>query len=748
MRKRIVALAIVFLAAHLPFLPPTLEDIDSINFALGVRDFDVAKHQPHPPGYPVFIALGKLSTPVMRAAGVPDAAPRGLAVWSAISGAALVPLLFAFFQALDGDRRRAFWACVLAAASPLFWFTALRPLSDTTGLAGSVAAQALIVSVLTGRGAPRALIGGALVAGIAIGCRSQSFLLTLPLLGLAIVAPRTTVRWPARLAAVAAFALGVLVWAIPLIAASGGPAAYADALGTQAGEDFSGVVMLWNMRTARVALDAMISTFLWPWGGVAAGAVAIAIASLGAARSAWRMPRTLAILLVAFVPYAIFHLLFHEVVTVRYALPLVVPVAYLSVVALDALPRRATPAVVSAAAAAALVLTLPAAVRYARDGSPAFAALRAASSSAPAPVDESPDPPRQQVVAYHAVARRAAQWLAGTFDRPVLTTRHGREWLTLEELWRETPGSTVWFVADPRRTDLALFDPTARSLERRYRWGFVEPPFVGGARPGDSDLYRMRPPGWMLDRGWALTPEVAGISARDGWGPHRRPSVAWIRTRTGPALLMLGGRNLATTTAPPARISLAIAGRPLIDFDAPPGFFFQVVPLPAAALAGSRAYLPLEVTSRAADGSAAEVPLGLEQFDLQSPGIPMIGAEGGWHEPEYNPRGALSWRWASERATLWVRPIGRDVTLTVSGESPLRYFDAAPAVTVTVAGATVARFSPSDDFTQAIVLPAAALASADGRVVIESDKWFAPGDRDGSADRRHLALRIYAYGVR
>ncbi len=34
-------LAGLFLALHLPFLPPSLEDLDSINFALGIRDFDV-----------------------------------------------------------------------------------------------------------------------------------------------------------------------------------------------------------------------------------------------------------------------------------------------------------------------------------------------------------------------------------------------------------------------------------------------------------------------------------------------------------------------------------------------------------------------------------------------------------------------------------------------------------------------------------------------------------------------------------
>ncbi|HEX6976304.1 MAG TPA: hypothetical protein VF147_17980, partial [Vicinamibacterales bacterium] len=280
-----------------------------------------------------------------------------------------------------------------------------------------------------------------------------------------------------------------------------------------------------------------------------------------------------------------------------------------------------------------------------------------------------------------------------------------------------------------------------------YRWKFAEPPFVGGARPGPADLYRLDPPGWMLERGWAITPEVAGVTARDGWGPHVRPSVAWVRARGDETLLMLGGRNLGAAGDPASRITVALGGRAIHEFVAAPGFFFQLVPLPGGTFAGT-GYLPLDVTAHAADLSARSVPVSLEQFDLQGAGTPMAGVESGWQEPEYNPLTYLSWRWTTERATLWVRPIGRDVTLTISGESPLKYYDAAPNVTVTVAGTSVARFSPSADFSQEIVLPAAALAAADGRVVIESDKWFVPGDRDGSADKRHLALRIYSFAVR
>ena len=281
-----------------------------------------------------------------------------------------------------------------------------------------------------------------------------------------------------------------------------------------------------------------------------------------------------------------------------------------------------------------------------------------------------------------------------------------------------------------------------------YRWGFVEPPFVGGTRPGDTDLYALTPPGWMLDRGWSLTAEVAGTTEKDGLGPHRTATVAWIRTRLDEATLMIGGRHLGAPDDPAVRISLSLNGPPLDTFEVRPGFFFRLVALPPGSLAGGVGYIPLEVKSDAADGSNRVIPVDLEQFNLQSPGTPMMGLEEGWQEPEYDPRTARSWRWAAEKATVWVRPVGRDVTLTLSGESPLRYFDAAPAVTVSVGGREIARFTPSADFTQQIVLPAAALAAAEGHVVIASDKFFVPAERARSSDKRHLALRIYSYAVR
>src|SRR5215210_2454764 len=159
---------------------------------------------------------------------------------------------------------------------------------------------------------------------------------------------------------------------------------------------------------------------------------------------------------------------------------------------------------------------------------------------------------------------------------------------------------------------------------------------------------------------------------------------------------MIGGRHLGAAGDPGVRLVLSLNGGALKTFELAPGFFFELLPVPAGALVSADAYLPLEVKSKPL-AHGPEQPVALEQFDLQSAGIPMVGALEGWQEPEYDARTARAWRWATERSTLWVRPIGRDVTLEIDGESPLRYYNTAPVITVTAGGRQIARFSPSSD---------------------------------------------------
>lgn len=121
----------------------------------------------------------------------------------------------------------------------------------------------------------------------------------------------------------------------------------------------------------------------------------------------------------------------------------------------------------------------------------------------------------------------------------------------------------------------------------------------------------------------------------------------------------------------------------------------------------------------------------------------MMGYLDGWQEPEYDPVSGSTWRWMSSRARLFVRPVGRDVTLTIAGESPLRYYDAPPNLRVTVRGTVLAEFAPAADFSHAIVIPSRLLEGGGTDVLFESDRSFVAGQ----GDQRNLALRIYSISV-
>ena len=740
MRRLVGSLAVVSLAAHLAVLPPTLEDLDSVNFALGVRQFDVAQHQPHPPGYPVFIALGKIGTAALARAGIGMPDVRGLAVWSALAAGVLPLLFFGFFRRLGGEgaERRAAIATLLVVCNPLFWFTGARPLSDLAGLAAAWASLATLA-----RGAdlcfasarksqdltPGWLVVGAFLAGLSIGFRSQMAILTMPMLLWMVL---TVAR--IRITATVAAAAGVAVWAVPLVWLTGGPRRYLEALGSQAGEDFSGVVMLWTHPTPRTAAAAVLQTFVRPWDSPILAGVLLALAAAGALVLLVRSPRVLAILALAFGPYAVFHLLFQETHTVRYALPLLPLVGFLAASVLNEADSRAAGIAAVALAGASLLLVVPAATAYGQTPSPLFALL-----SEMRMLQERGARP---VVGMHRAARRSLLY-AGDVPGTLLPAPPDYEWLEMTRAWREGHEGETWFVADPRRTDLALIDQ-AHARSRSYRWPFDGTVYVAGARPDGVDWHVLGEPGWFLEQGWALTPETAGIAERDGWGPHRRASIGWVRRRPTDTLMMIGGRHLGGD--PPVRLVVALDARPVSTMVVRPGFFLDFVEIPAAALAGNGRYARLTVTAQAETGGTTP-PVAVEQFNLQLPDRVQYGFDEGWFEPEYNPRTAQSWRWMSERAVVRVHHAGRDVVLRLSGESPLRYFDDAPRIRVGVGDRVLSELAPAADFTAEVAIPADLLASAGGRIVLTSDRDFVAGEKEGTADRRRLAIRMYSVVV-
>lgn len=162
--------AAVLLAAALAFglrwtfrLPQPVHQ-DAVDFALALERFDMLALRPHPPGYPVYVAM---------AAAVRLAVPDPLAALASLSAlasaAATLPL--AWLAGRAGGPPAAVAAAALWTVQPLGLITGTLPLSDAPGLLA-----ALTVAVAAVQGPPRsAALRAGVLWGLAAGVRLSAW---------------------------------------------------------------------------------------------------------------------------------------------------------------------------------------------------------------------------------------------------------------------------------------------------------------------------------------------------------------------------------------------------------------------------------------------------------------------------------------------------------------------------------------------------------------------------------------------
>ena len=211
-------LSLLTVLSRLPYRARMLYNWDAVQFALALREYDVAKHQPHPPGYILYVALGRL---VNAWLDDPTAAYVILAVvFSGLTTFVVYHLALAAY-----DRATALAAATLLAVSPLFWFY------GSVGL--TYAGEALVASTVAYfafralHGGTRAVWLGAGCLGLAGGLRQSVLLLLFPLwLGAAAVGVR---RWRTVVTGAIILAVTVLSWFLPMVWWTGGFARYLEA---------------------------------------------------------------------------------------------------------------------------------------------------------------------------------------------------------------------------------------------------------------------------------------------------------------------------------------------------------------------------------------------------------------------------------------------------------------------------------------------------------------------------------------
>lgn len=165
----LAALIVICMVSRILFIGHYLEGWDSIDFALGLHDYDIAYYQPHFPGYPVYMFLCwfiHLFT---------DNDTVALIIPGAVLGSAVLAPLFYLAKRMFSEKI-ALLTSFIYIVNPLCWLQSEKALSDAVGLFFVILSSQLLFYASTSRTyALRYLISGSVILGICLGVRLSYF---------------------------------------------------------------------------------------------------------------------------------------------------------------------------------------------------------------------------------------------------------------------------------------------------------------------------------------------------------------------------------------------------------------------------------------------------------------------------------------------------------------------------------------------------------------------------------------------
>lgn len=390
--------AVVVLVSRILTLPKTFWEGDELLFAAAIEKFDPWSSRPHPPGYPLYIGLGKFFaffTDPFHA----------LVIVSVIASVIGFIALTIVFRHLLGDRDLAVCGALLYEFSAAMLVHGTLPLSD--GPSMMFVALTLWAAIdFPDRASERRAIAFGLAASAAIGTRPQLVVGVLPLFLLMLFWTRSVRKIVAGLIS---FTILSIAWFAPLMDAAGGWEK----------------LMLWETRQASyvathdaamsrgaATTSVILSRFVaHPWGPKWISIPLVLIAILGIVVLARKPKRPMIpIFLFAILQFAFAIWMMDPADGARYSLPHMIAVALLAAAGLDLVRSsaqlRAAPwIVVLIFAAASLGYTWPIIGTRARVPSPPAAAAAYAAAHFPP----------NTVIAYELSLRPHAEHLLSRF---------------------------------------------------------------------------------------------------------------------------------------------------------------------------------------------------------------------------------------------------------------------------------------------------------------------------------------------
>jgi len=209
-KRSVMQAVFLFLAAFALYFfthSPALDDIDAVQFAMGVRSFNLWHHQPHPPGYPLFIFFGWLGTKLFNAG-----TESSLYCASAFGGGLFVASWFLIIR-LQFSERLAWWVASCLLITPVVWMTATKAVTDMLA-AGFMSAELLAAIRFSKQGKRGLIVWAALLGAAAAGTRPQLFPVVAVVLGIPL--KKGCVNAKTWWFAYAVLVAGCLIWLLPM----------------------------------------------------------------------------------------------------------------------------------------------------------------------------------------------------------------------------------------------------------------------------------------------------------------------------------------------------------------------------------------------------------------------------------------------------------------------------------------------------------------------------------------------------
>jgi hypothetical protein len=216
----ILTLILLTLATRIPFATKHIVTHDSANFALALKGFNMSMHMPQPPGFILYVGLGKLVNLLI-----------GNANTSFVILSILFSVLAVVFIYLLG-KQFFNWRCGLISAlfllsSPVFWTHGELALSYIVDAPGSLLVAYLAYRTI--KGEKQYALWLSLSLAVMSGLRQYLLPFLFPLWIMAMLSLRS---WKEAVKQALILTVVCLCWFVPLILLSGGLANFRNTLGS------------------------------------------------------------------------------------------------------------------------------------------------------------------------------------------------------------------------------------------------------------------------------------------------------------------------------------------------------------------------------------------------------------------------------------------------------------------------------------------------------------------------------------